>query len=314
MMKTFWRTLCFCLLQAACAAPRLWADCQLQLEIDHIDWRGGTQGGYDVFDTGEYAQTVYFKLRALGEPCSFFIGIGTGAPGQDRRKAGFGGEELEYWIYDSMDRRFVVKDVPAAGPNEVIQGAFAPGETVKELSFVIVVPPHQVTGAGRYADLLRITAYEGTPQEFVEKDSKTVTFSIRVDAVAELSLVPPGAPFDPRSKGRQLDFDRLAKGRSKAFDLRVRSNSGYHVSLESENLGVMRNIDPGVESTIPYTVTLGGASVNMRGGRQTALSRSSRRTGSQGDRHELQISIGETTGAVAGTYRDNISVTVISDE
>lgn len=131
--------------------------------------------------------------------------------------------------------------------------------------------------------------------------------------MTELALVNSGAPFDPKAQAQKLDFDKLTKGKAKGFDLRVRSNAGYHVLLESENGGVMKNLDPRASGSIPYLLHLGSLPVNLSRGRQTALSRNNRLTDRNGDRHELLVTIGEIGNAPAGTYRDNITISVISD-
>lgn len=128
-----------------------------------------------------------------------------------------------------------------------------------------------------------------------------------------MALVNSGAPFDPKAKAQKLDFDKLTKGKAKGFDLRVRSNAGYHATLESENGGVMKHVDPRSSATIPYVLRVGGAPVNLSRGRQTALSRNNRLTDRNGDLHELLVTIGEIGNAPAGTYRDNITISVISD-
>jgi hypothetical protein len=263
------------------------AESQLRLEVDNIDWRGGTRVAYDVFDSGEYTQTIYFRVRLIGEPVPFFVTFRGVGPTDIKRQAVQGASHVEYQIYDSVARRTVLRDLPGATASEVLRGAFAPGEDTKELSYVIVVPPEQVTPSGFYLDRLKITLYQGTPDNFIEKDSRTVLFSIRVDPVTELSLGEPGAPFDPNAKSHRLDFGTLDKGKAKGFDLRVRSNAGYHATLESENGGVMKHIDPRFTTTIPYTLQVGGAPVSLGRGRQTVLTRNNRLTDRNGDRHEL---------------------------
>lgn len=49
------------------------------------------------------------------------------------------------------------------------------------------------------------------------------------------------------------------------------------------------------------------------GRRQTVLSRSNRLTDRNGDRDELLVTNGQVGNAPAGTYRDNVTVTVVSD-
>lgn len=287
------------------------ADSQLRLEVDNVDWRVGPRVAYGVFDSGQYAQTVYFKVRLTGDPCQFFVTFG-GTAGSERR-AGHGGDSLDYEICDSVVRRTVLRDLPVATASEVLQGAFGPGETVKELSYVVLVPAEQVKPPGTYTQPIRVTVYQGTRENFVEKDAKMIVFSVRVDSVAETSLGEPGAPFDPQARSHRLEFGGLAKGKAKGLDLRVRSNTGYHVTLESENGGVMKNTDPHHPATIPYSLQIGGISINPEGVQQTVLSRSNRLTDRNGDLHQLVVTVGQVGNAPAGTYQDYLTVTVVSD-
>jgi hypothetical protein len=289
------------------------AQSQLRLEVDNVDWRGGTRVGYDVFDPGEYPQTIYFKVRLTGDPGPFFVTFSRGASGTERRQAAFASNSLEYHMYDSITRRTELKDLPAANGNEVLQGAFGPRETVKELSYTILVPPQQVKPAGRYTDQFKITVYQGTLTTFVEKDARTVSFAVRMEEVTELALVESGAPFDPKAKTQKVDFGKLAKGNAKGFDMRVRSNAGYQVLLESEHGGVMQHTNPRITSTIPYVLQVGGSLVNLSGGRKSVLTRNKRVTNRDGDRHEMLVTIGEVGNAATGTYQDNITISVISD-
>ena len=290
------------------------AECDLKLDVDNAEFRGGKSAGYGVFDQGEYPQIVRFKVRLVsGEPCPFFVTFGGAVQGDFRRQASSGNEGLDYQIHDSLSRRMSLKDLPSADANEVIQSSFGPGETIKELSYIIVVPPQQIKPSGRYNDAIKVTLYSGTPNNYVQKDSRTVTFSIMVDEVAEMSLVKAGASFDPGGKSQAMDFGPLEKGKAKGFDLRVRSNVGYHVTLESQNAGVLKNIDLHYKDTIPYVLKTGGKPVSLGSGRQTPISKNNWLTDHNGDQHEILITVGDTSKVTAGTYRDNVLITVISD-
>jgi spore coat protein U-like protein len=281
--------------------------------VDNVDWRGGTRSAYDVFDSGEYAQTVYFKVRLTGAPVPFFVTFGSvGAAGSERR-AMQGGDSLGYEIYDSVTRRTALRALPAATASEVLSGAFSPGEDVKELSYVVLVSPEQVRPSGFYTQPIKITVYQGTRDNYVEQDAKTVLFSIRVDPVAEMSLGEPGSPFDAKAKGHRLDFGNVEKGKAKGLDMRVRSNTGYHVTMESENGGVLKSIDPRNPATIPYTLQINSAAVSLGRTRQTVLSRGTRLTDRNGDRHEVLVTIDQFGNSPAGTYQDNLTLTVVSD-
>ena len=85
---------------------------QLQLEVSNIAWRGGANG-YDVFDAAEHAETVQVRVYLTGDPCAFFLGIGT-ETSQGEHRAVFGADELELRIFDSLNGRSPLKDVPGA--------------------------------------------------------------------------------------------------------------------------------------------------------------------------------------------------------
>ena len=289
------------------------ASSQLRLEADNIDWRGGPRVAYAVFDPGEYPQTIYFKVRLTGAPVPFFVTFGTVGSSGSERRATRGGDNLGYEIYDSLTRRTALRDLPSATASEVLSGVFGPGEDVKELSFVIIVPPEQVKPSGFYTQPIKITVYQGTRDSYLENDSKTVVFSVRVDPVAEMSLGETGSPFDATAKGHRMDFGNLEKSKAKGLDMRVRSNAGYHVNMESQNGGVMKNIDPSHPATIPYTLQINSTPVAVGHTEQTVLTRVNRLTDRNGDLHQLLVTIGEVGNAPAGTYRDNITVTVVSD-
>jgi hypothetical protein len=70
------------------------AESQLRLEVDNIEWHGGRRVAYDVFDAGDYAQTVYFKVRLTGAPVPFFVAFGGVGAADSHRRAAQGGESL----------------------------------------------------------------------------------------------------------------------------------------------------------------------------------------------------------------------------
>jgi spore coat protein U-like protein len=96
--------------------------------------------------------------------------------------------------------------------------------------------------------------------------------------------------------------------------LRVRSNSGYTVTFESENGGAMKNTDPTDNSTVAYVLEVDGAVVDLSRGRRPSVARNSGMTDSNGERRGLSFAAGPVGDATAGTYRDNITITVAAGQ
>jgi spore coat protein U-like protein len=289
------------------------APSQLRLEADNIAWRSGARTAYDVFDAREYAQTVNFKVRLTGAPVPFFVTFAGASTAGAQWRAAQGGNSLGFEIFDSVTRWNALRHLPGATASEVLSGAFAAGETVKELSYVVRVPAGQVRPPGIYTCPIKVTLYQGTRNKFVELDAKTVVFFIRVQPVAEMSVGKPGSPFDNTAKTPRLDFGQLEKGKSMGLDMRIRSNADYHVTMESENGGVLKSIGLSTAATISYTLQINDTTLHLGRTGQTVLSHSSRLSDYNGDLQELLVTIGQVGNAPAGTYEDNLILTIISD-
>ena len=91
------------------------------------------------------------------------------------------------------------------------------------------------------------------------------------------------------------------------------------VNLRFASLGVMRQVARSrwqplkhatLASTVPYTATVNGTAVTLTGTSQVLIQQVSGATAAQGVVYDVKITIGSTTGALAGNYADAITVTV----
>lgn len=281
---------------------------ELRLDIGDVECRGRGGAGYAVFSAEEEVQTIRFRVRST-EATPFFVTFGGASDGNGKRKATSHNESLEFTICESLSRRTALKDLGIAGGNEVIRGTFSERETEKELTCALIVSPGQVRGPGRYAESLRVNLYKGTPGKHVLSDSKSILVSIPVAPVTELSV---GSALETRATGHKLDLGRLSKGKGATVDVSVRSNSGYAISVESENGGCLKNLDPSDNRTLPYQLHIGNQRLDLRaaGGK---LKRS-RSANASGEIHALRFTIDDLSGVTAGTYRDNVIISVKSEE
>jgi spore coat protein U-like protein len=281
-----------------------------------VDWTGGTNPGYGVFDPAEVVQAVRFKVKLEeGGASSYFVTFSAGVSGSySNREARYGSEALVYQVYDSSgSQRTVLKALPSAIAGEVLSGTLTYEGEIQELTYHIVVTPSQIRGAGNYTDSFILTLYSGALEVYTEEDSRTVAFAVPVTEITGLSLLASGAPFDPEVRSALMDFGTLQKDDQRQLDLRVRSNAGYRVTLESENSGALRHTKPGVATVVPYTLRFAGAIVNLELGPQTPVLQPGRITDANGDVYDIAVTIGSVSGAVAGSYRDVITITVASE-
>ena len=89
------------------------------------------------------------------------------------------------------------------------------------------------------------------------------------------------------------------------LQLRVNSTGRYELSLSSANAGRLRLGQ--TDWYIPYTMVVGGASVNLTGERKVAGPNG---TGLRREALPIQFQIGDVADRRAGTYSDVISITV----
>jgi spore coat protein U-like protein len=292
---------------AAHAAP------SLRLQVPSVDWRGKHGAGYDVFDPTPYSQTVDFLVSHSGPPCSYFVTFSKNTPAGRPRAMTSGGETLDYNLYARPSLNTVLKDLPSALPNEVISGRFGVDGAPQQRSFVFALPAWQIKRAGTYSDTVRVSLYSGTLTDHTLAQSVVIQLRARVPALVDVSLVAPGGGFDPLALNQWLDFGPLAGGKTHDFDLRVRSNAGYSVSLQSDNGGVLKSQEAGSTDSVPYQLVIGGSPTPLHGKSVSVLQRRAALTSPQGDGHSVRVIIGQLGNASPGNYRDVITVTVQAD-
>jgi hypothetical protein len=107
----------------------------------------------------------------------------------------------------------------------------------------------------------------------------------------------------------------LSSGEQRGFDLIVRSNNGYVVTMQSENRQVMvHDGAPAVTDTVPYEVVLNGGAVDLSSGGPVQVLSGTGTTPATGISFPIDFTVGNLSGPeAAGTYSDVINVTVTAN-
>jgi spore coat protein U-like protein len=298
------------LLGCAGLAP---AACDLDIrKLGSVVLHASANGIYSPFDPNRYIVIEEFEIEHKGDACDFFVTFSASQTGGYNRTMRHHGAALEYDIYGSSNLQNLLKDIPGASTNEVLRGRFENGKQAGKLQFAIALPPGQFVPPGTYKDRITLTAYEGTLNQHIWRDAKSIQIMTRIDSAIQLSLVQSGGAFDPDRRGYFLDLGELSEGKTAQVDLLVRNNTGYAIVFESENRGMLRHQGAVESDSISYELEVRGIRMRLTGKREQ-LDGVNEISSLQGDRYPIKITIGSTGDVSAGTYRDNITITVRAD-
>lgn len=256
--------------------------------------------GSDYFDTEQFAIAV-----DRSDSCAFAIGADNGyySSGTTRRMK-LGNNYIPYEIYTTPSRtqRLGDDDGPLSG---MITGSTSNTSTDPQFEFAWTIPAGTLVPAGTYKDTVKFSLYEVTGgQVGSTKDTQNVNFQAKVYATVGASLIIDGSSRNLQSGGT-LDFGTLSAGLSKSFTLVVSGNTGYSVNLVSENRSILKGPS---SATVPYSATVNGAAASLSSSSGITFTYSSTQTS-----HNVALTIGDVSRALAGTYQDNLILTVTSN-
>lgn len=285
----------------------------------------GGQDGYAVYDPQEYLQTVSFQVTegANGAACEYFVTLSAGQSGNfNQRKMSEMINMLNYNAYTNSGKSSIFKALPTATQSEVINGSFPISVTLAQTNthqFFWTINPQQVVQASGmpYADnTLTLSLYSGlltlSPTLVV---TKTISFQTHADSSVDVSLVESGKPFDISETTQLIDFGNLENGEQRGFDVVVRSNNGYTVTMQSQNRQLLvHQRAPVVPDTVAYDVIFNGGGVDLSTGAPVHVINGTGTTPATGTPFPIEFTIGTISGnEAAGTYSDVINVEVTAN-
>ncbi|MBI3606798.1 MAG: hypothetical protein HY207_02400, partial [Nitrospirae bacterium] len=145
--------------------------------------------------------------------------------------------------------------------------------------------------------------------------TKTITFRARADSRVDVSLVESGKRFDIGETTQLIDFGTLESGEQRGFDVVVRSNNGYVVTMQSQNHQLLVHARaPAIVDTVSYSVIFNGGGVDLSTGAPVPVIADTGTTLATGIAFPLEFTVGPLSGnEVAGTYSDVINVEVTAN-
>lgn len=285
----------------------------------------GGSGGYAVYDPQEYLQTVSFQIRgeATGATCEYFVTLSTGKSGNfNQRKLSGMTNTLNYNAYTDGGKSSIFKALPTATQGEIVTGSFpvaaALAMTNTHEFFWAINPQQAVPASGTpYTDgNLTLSLYDGmlmlNPMLVA---TKTITFQTHVDSSVDVALVESGKPFDIGETTQLVDFGMLESGEQRGFDVVVRSNNGYAVTMQSQNHQLLIHPHASmVAGTVAYSVIFNGGGVDLSTGAPVQIITGTGTTPATGTAFPIEFTVGTLSGnEAAGAYSDVINVEVTAN-
>jgi spore coat protein U-like protein len=281
-------------------------------------WTASGGGGYQVYDPVEQTQTIQVGVTNAGKgTCTVFVSISAGNSGVfTQRVMRQSATDLGYNLYTDAAKSNIIKDAATATSSEVLVETVKKNET-KVVDAYWMVAPSQILppfSGAYYDDDLVFSLYLGrighSPTHI---EDRSVRLQSQVASSVELSLVDTGASFDEADATQLLSFGVMSAGSSLGFDLRVRTNDGYRVSMQSDNAGVMAHVIPVVTSTAPYSITVDGSAADLSSGSSVEVATGTGSTDAEGDALPIVVTIGDVADSTAGDYQDVITISVAAN-
>ncbi len=264
-----------------------------------------------------FSQTFQFSVARNGQgDIDFFVTVDGGLSNSFQpRYAVSGTNRIEYYIYDNLTARNVLKSgAGVSAPNVIIGGFNDPTSWYETTtaSYSIYVPAGQFLPLGEYRDTLTFTLYTGSPANYNPSSavSLTVPVVLATSRYLGVRLTSPGGTYASGSQAYTLNFGNLWQGLTKELDMVVSSTIYFDIAFGSSrggNLGL-----EGGSDLVPYTLRIDGDPVDLSSGWTYALEDEEPTIGGQRS-YRIEVEIGDVTGHDAGTYRDRITVSVISN-
>lgn len=240
--------------------------------------------------------------------CNYFVTFSRGGSATYNRRLATGANQLQYQLYPTSAKATVLKAIPDAVAGEVITGTFTSTALVThDKSYYIAIPAQQVVVPGTYTDSVVVRLYEGTLASYTQRDSVTLSMKAQVVATTEMCVACTNS-FDNTMHSHELNFGVLETGESKSATVRVRTNEGYALYLQSGNRSYLKHTT--LNSTVRYTVEVGGVPVDLTPTSKTLAAHVPGVTAAQGTAYDVRVIIGTVTGVLAGNYSDAITLTV----
>lgn len=283
-------------------------------------WLKDVTGNYSFNSASEIALT--FKVaRGNSSSCQYFIGFNKGWSQLSNSRAMYSWNSyFPYEIYADSNHSHVIREAgQQTSPSNFILGSFPSGTPqLKENThtyYMKLLPDYLGVEAGYFTDVVTMILYEGNPSgSYRTLQAWNLVHTYNAQATAHLSLVDSGAPLNLNDTNQTLNFGVLSPGVSRGFDILTTYNTGYRLYASSLHGGRLKH-QSGPQQ-ISYSFKINGQTLSLTNSsnQPIKIAEGNGKSPSGGKRHNVLVTIGSFSQAVAGAYSDVVTLTVESKE
>jgi hypothetical protein len=268
--------------------------------------------------TQDHLIPINIEVRRLNQDddCDRYdLGVTKGFSDNYRRRYFSGDNEIRYNIYKREYSLVTIKDVNDGILNNNVKIDFRNESIVNETIYLKYNKPgllEELT-PGFYLDIVTINV---EPSRFrtTGGGSRDITNTLNVERVLGVSLVDRGAPYDESANNYLLNFGELNPGSSLGLDAIVKANTGYELSVSSDNNGRLKNTRVDDHISYEFKVNRFTRDLSSSNSNPVVIARSTGPSNEDGDSYKIDVEIQNFTNKTAGQYADFIYFNVISIE
>jgi hypothetical protein len=242
------------------------------------------------------------------------LGISTGTASSYERRLYNGTSTVAYNFYETDRTTRIIKDIGDGNKDNNVSIDFKKNYYKKVIIYAKMPNPYESGNLlpGQYADTVSINIVP-KKKNTTGGTSKNISLYLNVQSDLSICLVDKGQPYEEGRTNYALMYGTLVEGQTKGLDLIIKSNSGYRVTVSSENDGRLTHTNS-TNYKIDYSFIVNGQSRSLVGSKNnpTEIYYSPVASHENGDVVDIDVSIGSVAGKLAGPYRDYIYFNAIS--
>ncbi|MFM6929876.1 MAG: spore coat protein U domain-containing protein [Bdellovibrio sp.] len=278
------------------------------------------QTAFDLTSNTNISSNLIVKADTRSAGCNFFVTFDYGSSANySSRSLNYGISAWPFQIFKDTGNTLVLKNFPQVNDSsDVLAGSLPDKEgndTQRAVPFYVNVDMSSPWKSnGTYSEWITATLYKGTISNYQFVQSVVLAFYFNAPKRTDISVVPTGGSFSLADTVETLDFGTLSTGTARSCDIIVKYNAGYVLYASSQNNGRLKHET--ANSYIPYTVNIGGSSINLGSSSSNPVQvrREFGSSPSSGKILPATITIGNYAQEQAGIFNDVITLTVQSAE